>query len=61
MAAKTGNPHAQVTQQELLAFIGLLLLRGCEGDRRGETQDLFYGPLSRPVFRAPCLTIASNT
>ena len=52
VASKTGQRQAPVTRQELVAFIGLLLLRGCESDRRCDIQDLFYGPFSRPFYRA---------
>lgn len=52
VAAETNSVHRPVTLLELRAFIGLLLLRGCESDRRCELDDLFYGPFSRPFYRA---------
>ena len=52
MAAKKHCAHKPVTLIELRAFIGFLLLRGCESDRRCELADLFYGPFSRPLYRA---------
>lgn len=52
LAAAKNRTHIPVTLEELRAFIGLLLLRGCEGDRRCDVNDLFYGPFSRPFYRA---------
>ena len=52
LAAAKGRTHIQVDLVELRAFIGMLLLRGCEGDRRCDLDDLFYGPFSRPFYRA---------
>ena len=52
LAAASNRTHIPLTLQELRAFIGLLLLRGCEGDRRCDVDDLFHGPFSRPFYRA---------
>ncbi|KAF0302311.1 hypothetical protein FJT64_025609 [Amphibalanus amphitrite] len=52
LAAASNRTHIPVTLMELRAFIGLVLLRGCEGDRRCKIDDLFYGPFSRPFYRA---------
>ncbi|XP_043226473.1 piggyBac transposable element-derived protein 4-like [Amphibalanus amphitrite] len=52
LAAASNRTHIPVTLMELRAFIGLVLLRGCEGDRRCKIDDLLYGPFSRPFYRA---------
>ena len=36
----------------MFSFLGLVILRGSAYYRRSEIRDLFYGPLSRPFYRA---------
>ena len=52
VARANGITHSTVSREELLAFLGLLILRGSECDVRCEIRELFYGPFSRPFYRA---------
>ncbi len=46
------NTHSNITRQELQAFIGILILSGCQRDNHLSTREMWDPAIGTPIYRA---------